>query len=370
MIIAGYEASSMSGATPVTLVTTLTHVMLGDERIATFQTQTDDTPKTIDDDKLIYHIADHLNSSSLDLSATWLVLQATDYLPFWQSNTYEVTTKRVKGKKWWYTNKYQFSNKQLDEESDLQYFEKRYYDNRIGRFTTEDPVYWEVGLTKRPNQYFPDPQQWNSYSYVRNNPINLVDPTGEAAETAWDILNVAYDVLVVSKNSVEVIANGVTNIYASATWNQELAQSSYQAQLQNYSELWNALIDTAADTLSAAIPFVPAGGTKVVRAVGGTKVWSVIIKTTEDLFSNSSKMKNVSAGWQRSITWDANKIFNDLAKNYKWQIKTEANWTKYFQTENIRVNVRNNSTSWPTLDVKDLSTNKSIKYRVNNATSN
>lgn len=40
-------------------------------------------------------------------------------------------------------------------------------------------MFWEVGLTKRPNQYFTDPQQWNSYSYVRNNPVNMVDPTGE-----------------------------------------------------------------------------------------------------------------------------------------------------------------------------------------------
>ncbi len=99
MIIAGYESSSLSGSTPITLVTTLTHIMLGDERIATFQSQMDDTPKTADDDKLIYHIADHLNSSSLDLSSTGVLIQATDYLPFGKSNTYEVTSKRVKGKK-------------------------------------------------------------------------------------------------------------------------------------------------------------------------------------------------------------------------------------------------------------------------------
>ena len=179
IVIASYIASTASWSTPVTLTTTLTHIMLGDEKIATFQTQTDDTPYTADDDKLVYHIADHLNSSSLDLSSTWLLLQATDYQPFGKTITYEVSSQRVKGKKWWYRNKYLFANKQLDEESDLQYFEKRYYDNRIWRFTTEDPVFWEVGLTKRPSQYFTDPQQWNSYSYVRNNPVNLVDPTGE-----------------------------------------------------------------------------------------------------------------------------------------------------------------------------------------------
>ena len=55
----------------------------------------------------------------------------------------------------------------------------------IWRFTTEDPVFYEVSLTKRPSQYFTDPQQWNTYSYVRNNPINLVDPTGEMTTSWW-----------------------------------------------------------------------------------------------------------------------------------------------------------------------------------------
>ncbi|MBP6981368.1 RHS repeat-associated core domain-containing protein [Candidatus Gracilibacteria bacterium] len=180
MIIAGYVASNSSGSTPINLTTTLTHIMLGDERIATFQTQTDDTPKTSDDEKLVYHISDHLNSSSLDLSNTGIILQATDYEPFGKSITYEVMSKRIKGKKGGYTNKYLFANKQLDDETDLQYFEKRYYDNRIGKFTTEDPVFWEVGSTFRPTVYFTDPEQWNSYSYTRNNPINYTDPTGEA----------------------------------------------------------------------------------------------------------------------------------------------------------------------------------------------
>ena len=35
-----------------------------------------------------------------------------------------------------------------------------------------------------------DPQRWNRYSYVRNNPLRYVDPTGEIIETLWDIANV------------------------------------------------------------------------------------------------------------------------------------------------------------------------------------
>ncbi len=226
----------------------------------------DDTPKTADDDKLIYHIADHLNSSSLDLSSTGVLIQATDYLPFGKSNTYEVTSKRVKGKKWWYTNKYKFANKQQDDETDLQYFEKRYYDNRIWRFTTEDPVYWEVGRTKRPDSYFTDPQSWNTYSYTRNNPVNLVDPTWEVWDTIWDVANMAYDAAKIAKNGLEMAYEWARNAYGTITGNQQLVQDSQQAWQQDKKELWEWVIDAWVDTIAAAIPFVPAGGSKLARA--------------------------------------------------------------------------------------------------------
>jgi len=71
-----------NSGTSATLTTTLTHIMLGDERVATFQTQQDDSPLTTEDNQLIYHLSDHLNSSSLDLSSTGVVMQVVDYQPF------------------------------------------------------------------------------------------------------------------------------------------------------------------------------------------------------------------------------------------------------------------------------------------------
>ena len=51
------------------------------------------------------------------------------------------------------------------------YFGARYYRADLGRFTTIDPVYtWPENLA--------DPQRWNRYSYVRNNPLSYTDPTG------------------------------------------------------------------------------------------------------------------------------------------------------------------------------------------------
>ena len=64
-----------------------------------------------------------------------------------------------------------FTGKERDSESGLDNFGARYNASSLGRFMTPDPIF----ITKKRIR---DPQQWNLYSYVRNNPINLTDPTG------------------------------------------------------------------------------------------------------------------------------------------------------------------------------------------------
>jgi uncharacterized protein (TIGR02594 family) len=62
---------------------------------------------------------------------------------------------------------YPFTGKEEDE-SGLYYFGARYYDNNLGRFSSVDPM---VGQAENL-----------PYAYVTNNPMNLVDPTGMAAD--------------------------------------------------------------------------------------------------------------------------------------------------------------------------------------------
>lgn len=73
----------------------------------------------------------------------------------------------------WYssgtTMKWAFTSYERDAESQNDYAMARYDVNRLGRFASPDPV----GGTSS------DPQSFNRYSYSRNDPINLVDPSGE-----------------------------------------------------------------------------------------------------------------------------------------------------------------------------------------------
>ena len=62
------------------------------------------------------------------------------------------------------TNWYRYAARQFDSDTALYYYRARYYDPTTGRFLSEDPVRFQAGV--------------NFYSYVRNNPLNFVDPAG------------------------------------------------------------------------------------------------------------------------------------------------------------------------------------------------
>ena len=90
----------------------------------------------------------------------------------------------------------------------------RYYDQQVGRFMSPDPL-------------VPDPvnpADWNPYSYVRNSPINLFDPTGAAPEGADGEYGTSGDSFSLADFGMGALAavgdeiSGVVSFF-SAVWN-------------------------------------------------------------------------------------------------------------------------------------------------------
>ena len=69
-------------------------------------------------------------------------------------------------------NSHKFTGHERDETTGFDYMHFRYYGSNIGRFMKPDNV------TGSPL----NPQNWNLYSYVRGNPVNMNDPTGHQGE--------------------------------------------------------------------------------------------------------------------------------------------------------------------------------------------
>ncbi|MBU1017753.1 LysM peptidoglycan-binding domain-containing protein [Patescibacteria group bacterium] len=110
------------------------------------------------EEKVYYYLNDHLGGVDAVLDEEGNVVEQRDYLPYGN----ERMTERSAGED------YGFTGKELDEETGLYYYGARYYDPVVGRFAGLDP--WEGDLN--------DPQTLNKYSYVLNNPVRYIDPTG------------------------------------------------------------------------------------------------------------------------------------------------------------------------------------------------
>jgi RHS repeat-associated protein len=108
-----------------------------------------------------FYVKDHLGSASVVLSAYNQVVEEHQYWVFGEP--------RTEGEE-----KYRYTGKELDFDSGLYYYGARYYDSEIGRFTTADTVKGSMV----------NPQTLNRYSYVTNNPMKYVDPSGNQPNAA------------------------------------------------------------------------------------------------------------------------------------------------------------------------------------------
>ncbi|UFJ41428.1 hypothetical protein LOK74_02510 [Brevibacillus humidisoli] len=72
------------------------------------------------------------------------------------------------------SNPFRYAGEVYDEETGMYYLRARYYDPRIGRFVTEDTYKGQVD----------NPLTLNRYTYVHNNPLRYVDPSGHRLDAA------------------------------------------------------------------------------------------------------------------------------------------------------------------------------------------
>ncbi|MBX3000487.1 MAG: hypothetical protein KF893_18350, partial [Caldilineaceae bacterium] len=115
-----------------------------------------------DGSSLYYLLQDHLNSTARIVNSAGTTQSTTYYFPFGglrAGSHSSLTTKRFTG---------QYHESSIPGGEGLYYYGARWYDARLGRFTSADSIVPGAG----------NPQAFNRYSYVFNNPLRFTDPTG------------------------------------------------------------------------------------------------------------------------------------------------------------------------------------------------
>lgn len=141
------------------------HIYLGPNRICSVSTPYYTLP-ALGSAQLHYYYyhSDHLGSSNLTTDSSGNIVALTEFTP------YGSISKQTGS----YNPRHKFTGKELDS-TGLYFYGARYYDHELGRFITPDTI------VQAPY----DPQSLNRYSYCRNNPINLVDPSGYSWKSFW-----------------------------------------------------------------------------------------------------------------------------------------------------------------------------------------
>ncbi len=110
------------------------------------------------DGTLYFVLKDHLGSASVVTDATGNVVGENRYYPFGETR---LTTGTM------YTDKLYTGQREMADLG-IYHYNARFYSQRLGRFLSADTIV--------PNPL--DPQDLNRFSYVRNNPLRYVDPSG------------------------------------------------------------------------------------------------------------------------------------------------------------------------------------------------
>ena len=174
---------------------------------------------------------DNLTSTSIQSDKNGNQIQNYLYSAFGQSR-YTQSTNLFKVSR-------RYTGQVLDEGTGLYYYNARYYDPNLGRFTQPDDIIPDLA----------NPQSYNRYAYCVNNPLRYTDPTGHeffnatSGDGNWGLINgpVPY---MNAKSTMGQIGAGFYNVFP-------LVDNSIHQALRGVAAVDNAAGNVLHDTTLA-----------------------------------------------------------------------------------------------------------------------
>ncbi|HYL17035.1 MAG TPA: RHS repeat-associated core domain-containing protein [Terriglobales bacterium] len=255
---------------------------------------------TIDSAGTKYHLSGHL-SPHITTDASGNVIGTQAHYPF--------------GEKWYETGtttKYKFTSYERDPETGNDFAIARYDVNRLGRFSSADPLAGSAS----------DPQSLNRYTYVANNPTNFVDPSGLllkntfVAEKGDDTMNCVVDGIETSCNDVSSSATaalpaGFTSTVGFVDGQLVTLSLDSDPDVNAWEASYAGLTDAQVEELGLPTEFDPASGNSGSNSGGNTsdtaKPWELRSNVVALL-----RAKNDCSAWFNKGTGSAADIMSHV----------------------------------------------------------
>jgi RHS repeat-associated protein len=205
-----------------------------------------------------YLTADSLGSTRLVTDQNGQLVCRHDFLPFGEELT---TSNRTTAAGYCVSDdiSQEFTGKERDAETGLDFFEARYMSSPQGRFTSPDLL---MASARSDN-----PQTWNRYAYAGNNPLRFTDPTGMEAEPKGAV--VASTFQAVCEEGYVADSNGDGGCDPAIT------NPAFYALAQGVNDAGPVV-----NALAVATPFVPVFAFGGAAALGMSATTAVAVGTT------------------------------------------------------------------------------------------
>ena len=152
-----------------------------------------------------YGIKDHQNSVIALVDDAGSVVESYKYDAYGNTTIYDSNHQSINSST--VGNRYLFQGREYDSSTGLYYFRSRWYDSSSGRWLSKDPVGIAGGL--------------NLYAAFRNNPINRIDPNGQAP---------AANAAVITARS-DIVAGIVTDLQNSSVVDSDVSKAAGTANI-------------------------------------------------------------------------------------------------------------------------------------------
>jgi len=262
----------------------------GAEADATEQQLGMSTGSTEPEHNSYWFTSDHLGSSAFITDGSGVAIQHLEYMAFGEV----FVDQRSTG----FGTPYKFNAKELDCESGYYYYSARYYDPRMARFLSVDPLAGEM-------------PEWGSYTYTFNNPLKYTDPTGMRPEDPPDGGD-AKNKLEYMVNSLKEVPNGF--LYAIGKLKDQLAGESSKDKI---GEGYNL---TSKDKIGSDPDLPKADDYKPVEDFTKASLYNVAL---EHLFNGEDFDKK---GVEENHTW---KIRTNESQDTQWFTPIDTNNYEY-----------------------------------------
>jgi RHS repeat-associated protein len=133
-----------------------------------------------------WYLTDHLGTVRDLVNAAGVLINHIDYDSF---GNILAQTNPAAG------DRFTFTGREWDAELQLYYYRARFYDPRLGRFTSQDPLGFAAGDV-------------NLYRYVGNNPLGATDPSGSLALLECAVVRAVQPVVSLACAVAELWASG------------------------------------------------------------------------------------------------------------------------------------------------------------------